>query len=66
MPIYEGGLSQRQLAQVLDYINEYLHQDIKLADLAKLLNMSQYHFCHLFKQAIAVTPYQYLLQLQFG
>jgi AraC family transcriptional regulator len=62
VPIYEGGLSQRQLGQVLDYINDYLHQDIKLADLAELLNMSQYHFCHLFKQAIAVTPYQYLLQ----
>lgn len=62
VPIYEGGLSQRQLGQVLDYINDYLHQDIKLADLAELLNMSQYHFCHLFKQAIAVTPYRYLLQ----
>jgi AraC family transcriptional regulator len=37
-------------------------KSINLADLAKLLNMSQYHFCHLFKQAIAVTPYQYLLQ----
>lgn len=62
VPIYEGGLSQRQLAQVLDYINDYLDQDIKLADLAALLGMSQFHFCHLFKQAIAITPYQYLLQ----
>jgi AraC family transcriptional regulator len=59
---YEGGLSQHQMAQVLDYINDYLHQDIKLADLAVLLDMSQYHFCHLFKQSIAVPPYQYLLQ----
>ncbi len=23
--------------------------------------MSQFHFCHLFKKALAVTPYQYLL-----
>lgn len=62
VPIYEGGLSQRQLLQVLDYINDHLAQEIKLADLAALLDMSQFHFCHLFKQAIATTPYQYLLQ----
>lgn len=61
-PIYEGGLPQRQLSQVLDYIHDHLDQDIKLADLAALLNMSQFHFSHLFKQAIGTSPYQYLLQ----
>jgi len=59
---YEGGLSQRQLLQVLEYINEYLSQDIKLADLAKLLGMSQYHFSHLFKRSLGIAPHQYLLQ----
>jgi AraC family transcriptional regulator len=62
VPIYDGGLSQRQLMQVLDYINDHLDQEIKLADLATLLDMSQFHFCHLFKQALATTPHQYLLQ----
>jgi AraC family transcriptional regulator len=33
-----------------------------LADLAALLDMSQFHFSHMFKQAIAISPYQYLLQ----
>lgn len=62
LPVYAGGLSQRQLVQVLDYMNNHLDQEIKLIDLATLLGMSQFHFCHLFKQTIAVTPYQYLLQ----
>ena len=62
LSIYEGGLSERQLLQVLEYINEHLNQDIKLADLAALLGMSQFHFSHLFKQAIGTAPYQYLLQ----
>jgi AraC family transcriptional regulator len=61
-PIYEGGLPQHQLSQVLDYIYDHLDQDIKLADLAALLKMSQFHFSHLFKQAIGTSPYQYLLQ----
>ena len=43
-------------------MHDHLAQDIKLADLAALLNMSQFHFSHLFKQAIGITPYQYLLQ----
>ncbi|KAM3116553.1 AraC family transcriptional regulator [Phormidesmis sp. 146-33] len=62
LPIYNGGLPQRQLLKVLDYINDHLDQAIKLADLAALLEMSQFHFSHLFKQAIGTSPHQYLLQ----
>jgi AraC family transcriptional regulator len=62
LAIYEGGLPERQLLQVFEYINEHLDRDIKLADLAALLDMSQFHFSHLFKQAIGTSPYQYLLQ----
>ncbi|NJR26362.1 MAG: helix-turn-helix transcriptional regulator [Richelia sp. CSU_2_1] len=60
--IYECGLSQRHLNRVLEYINEHLDRDIKLADLAALLGMSQFHFSHMFKQSIGIPPYQYLLQ----
>lgn len=62
LPIYEGGLPQRQLLQILEYINDHLSQDIKLADLAALLGISQFHFSHLFKQSIGMAPHQYLLQ----
>jgi AraC family transcriptional regulator len=62
LPIYEGGLPHRQLLQVLDYIDTHLDRDIKLVDLARLLDMSQFHFSHLFKQSIGTSPYQYLLQ----
>jgi AraC family transcriptional regulator len=57
-----GGLPQRQLLQVLNYIHEHLQEEIKLIDLAALLGMSSFHFSHQFKQAIGITPYQYLLQ----
>jgi AraC family transcriptional regulator len=61
LTIYAGGLPQHQLLQVLDYIHEHLHQDIKLADLADLLGISQFHLGHLFKQSLGTSPYQYLL-----
>jgi AraC family transcriptional regulator len=50
IPSYQGGLPQRQLMQVLEYIDAHLDEDIKLVDLAT------------FKQAIGTSPYQYLLQ----
>jgi len=62
LQVYKGGLPQRQLLQILDYINEHLHEEMQLADLAALLEMSQFHFSHQFKQSLGISPHQYLLQ----
>lgn len=62
--MYKGGLPQRQLLQVLDYIDTHLHHEIKMTDLASLLGMSEFHFSRQFKQVLGTTPYQYLLQLR--
>jgi AraC family transcriptional regulator len=62
LPTYDGGLPQHQLAEVLDYIDAYLDQDLKLADIAHLTGMSPFHFSRLFKQSTGLSPHQYLLQ----
>jgi AraC family transcriptional regulator len=59
---YADGLSKPKLQQVTEYINENLHQDIKLIELAAIAQMSPYHFLRLFKQTMNVTPHQYILQ----
>ncbi|WP_299492415.1 AraC family transcriptional regulator [Acaryochloris sp. IP29b_bin.137] len=61
LPAYEGGLPQRQLLRVLDYIDAHLGNEITLADLAALVDISQFHFGRLFKQSLGRSPYQYLM-----
>jgi AraC family transcriptional regulator len=62
LPSYEGGLPTYQLNRVLDYIDAGLAAEIKLADLAGLLDMSPFHFGRMFKQSIGISPHQYVIQ----
>ncbi|NJK70456.1 MAG: helix-turn-helix transcriptional regulator [Microcoleus sp. CSU_2_2] len=59
---YTDGLSKSNLQQVTEYINEHLHEDIKLIELAAIVQISLYHFLRLFKQSMGITPHQYILQ----
>jgi AraC family transcriptional regulator len=60
--VYEGGLGDRKILQVSEYIQAHLESDIKLADLAASVGISPYHFSRLFKQSMGVSPHQYVLQ----
>ncbi|MCC5668620.1 AraC family transcriptional regulator [Nostoc sp. CHAB 5784] len=59
---YPDGFAKNKLQVAIDYINTHLDQDIKLADIAELVGVSQYYFCHLFKQSVSITPHKYLTQ----
>jgi AraC family transcriptional regulator len=59
---YQDGLSKSTLHKVTEYINEHLQNEIKLIELAAIAQISPYHFLRLFKQSMAVTPHQYILQ----
>lgn len=59
---YQDGLPSLKLQQVKEYINEHLDHDLKLIELAALVQVSPYHFLRLFKQSMGLTPHQYILQ----
>ncbi|WP_404788359.1 AraC family transcriptional regulator [Altericista sp. CCNU0014] len=56
------GLTCTQLQQVLDYIQTHLDRDLSLVELAKTLNLSPTYFASAFKQAIDISPHQYVIQ----
>ena len=59
---YSGGLSSRQLRQVLDYINGHIDRELGLAELAAIVQMSPHYFTRLFKQSTGLTPHQYVIR----
>lgn len=55
-------IERQRLAQVIDYIEAYLTEDLSLSDLALVSGFSKFHFSRLFKQAVGITPHRYLMK----
>jgi AraC family transcriptional regulator len=56
------SLTRTQLQQAVDYIHTHLDQDLSLAEIADVINISPVYFSRLFKQAIGTSPHQYVIQ----
>jgi AraC family transcriptional regulator len=65
MPVLlKGGLSRSHFKQVLAYIDENLHRDLRLEELSALTGLSKFHFARSFRDSSGVTPHQYVLQMR--
>ena len=60
----KGGLPPKIVTLVCDYMQANFHRQIYLAELAALAQLSEYHFCRMFKQSLAQTPQAYLLTIR--
>jgi AraC family transcriptional regulator len=54
-----GGLPRWQQKRVAEFIEEHLAEDIPLATLAELADLSLYHFARAFKLSFGVPPHRY-------
>jgi AraC family transcriptional regulator len=55
-----GGLPGWQQKKLTQYIEEHLAEEVSLASLAGLVQLSPYHFARAFKQSFGVPPHRYL------
>jgi AraC-like DNA-binding protein len=55
-----GGLPGWQQNKLTQYIEEHLADEVSLASLAHLVQLSPYHFSRAFKQSFGVPPHRYL------
>jgi len=63
-PRLQGGISARKLQQVTDFIAANYARDVKLAELAQVAGMSNFHFAREFKRTTGTTPHQYLIKFR--
>ncbi len=57
-----GGLAGYRLNRVIEFIDANLENDISLADLAAVAELSSFHFSRSFRKSTGKTPQQYVMQ----
>lgn len=57
-----GGLSGYRLRRVQEFINANLEEDLSLAQLAEVADLSQFHFARAFRKSTGQTPQHYLME----
>lgn len=59
-----SGLTQRQVKQVLEYIEHHLDHNLSLAEIAQQSGLSPFHFARRFRQTTGESPHQYVVNLR--
>jgi AraC family transcriptional regulator len=54
-----GGLPAWQRKRVVEFIEEHLSEEISLATLAELVDLSLFHFARAFKRSFGMPPHRY-------
>jgi AraC family transcriptional regulator len=55
-------ITSERLAQVVEYIESNLNEQLSLIELARIAQMSPFHFARRFKSSTGLTPHQYVMQ----
>lgn len=60
LPRIRGGLAPVMVRRVCDYIEQHLGEPVTLAELAGLVQLSEYHFARMFATSVGLPPHRYL------
>ena len=59
---YKTALDKYVLQNILTHIDDHLSRKITVNELAKLANMSVFHFVRIFKKSMGSSPHQYVIK----
>jgi AraC family transcriptional regulator len=65
-PPARKGLAGWQVKRVTSYMQDFLDTEIRLDDLAALVNLSRFHFATAFRLATGQTPHEWLTALRIA
>jgi len=57
-----GGLSGYKLRRVKEFMTENLEDDLSLAEISAVADLSQFHFARAFRKSTGLAPQQFLMQ----
>jgi AraC family transcriptional regulator len=57
-----SALSAQKLRLVIEYIESHLDRNVRLAELAALVDLTPRYFCAVFKRAIGRPPHQFQIE----
>src|SRR5262249_16707171 len=57
-----SGLSASQIRLVTDYMEDHLNEKTTIAELARVVDLTRFHFIRAFKQSVGVPPHQFIIQ----
>lgn len=62
----QGGLTKKNLKDVIDYIHDHYQEDLGLAELANQTGFSVRYFSELFRISTGYSPFDYLLKFRLS
>ncbi|MFC1779110.1 helix-turn-helix domain-containing protein [Thermodesulfobacteriota bacterium] len=63
-PSIDSGREQKRTSVVIELFHDRIDEDLRLDELAKLVDCTPYYLIRFFKKAIGMTPHAYLLHLR--
>lgn len=60
--LQNDAINDFKLAQVKDFIEAHLAENLTISQMAKVAHLSQFHFARAFKVATGESPHQYVIQ----
>ena len=56
--------SRQRILSIVEYMNRHYFEPLQTEELAERCGLSKYHFIHLFRMCMGMTPYSYLIRIR--